>query len=74
MNNQNSAYVSGVLGGIMGSTIVGGLLALVLTTLPAEASQKNIVGYVEVSPGICEVEFFGEDNYLYTFTEDCSDE
>ena len=73
MNNQTSAYVSGVLGGIMGSTIVGGLLALVLTTLPAEASTSRIVGYTEIGPDVCQVEFLSDDNEIYTFTDECSD-
>ena len=71
MNNIHSAYVSGVLGGIMGSTIVGGILALVLSTVPAKASP--VVGYVQVTPDDCQVEYLAEDNQIYTFWEDCDE-
>ncbi len=70
MNNNHSAYVSGFIGGIMGSTLVGGILALALSTLPAK-SAPVVVGYTEIGPDVCQVDFIGDDNYVYSFTEDC---
>jgi hypothetical protein len=52
-------------------------LVLVFSINPAQAHTdrigSDIVGYVEVGPGICQVEFLSDDNQIYTFTEDCSD-
>ena len=50
---------------------------LVLGMNPAQAGTDRIgapvVGYVEIQPGICQVDFSSDDNQIYTFTEDCSD-
>ncbi len=70
MNNNHSSYVSGFIGGIMGSTLVGGILSLVLTTLPAK-SAPVVVGYTEIGPDVCEIQFLGDDKQIYTFTEGC---
>ena len=48
---------------------------IVTTLAPVTSEQVNlnkIVGYVEVSPGICEVNTLGEDNEIYTFQEECN--
>ena len=59
------------------STIfVGALCVTVISCVKANSHEVHgeVVGYAEVSPGICEVNFIGEDNELYTFEEDCYDE
>ena len=52
------------------------ILALVVLITPARSHTdtigSDIVGYVETSPGICQVEFLSYDNQIYTFSEDCS--
>ncbi len=52
-------------------------LVLVFSINPVQAHTdtigSDIVGYVETSPGICQVDFLSDDNQIYTFTEDCSD-
>ena len=52
-------------------------LVLVFSINPVQAHtdtiESDIVGYVETSPGICQVDFLSDDNQIYTFTEDCSD-
>jgi len=51
-------------------------LVLVFSINPVQAHTdrigSDIVGYVETSPGICQVEFLSDDNQIYTFSEDCS--
>ncbi len=52
-------------------------LLLVFSINPVQAHTdligSGIVGYVETSPSICQVDFLSDDNQIYTFTEDCSD-
>ena len=62
--------ISSVLSGIVCATIVGGIVALVSTT-KAEAAESPIVGYVQVTPNDCQVEYLSQDNEIYTFWEDC---
>ena len=33
---------------------------------------NQVVGYVEVSPGVCESTFMGEDNEFYIIQEECN--
>jgi len=61
--------IASVLSTIVCATIVGGIVSLVSTK--AEASESPIVGYVQVSPNDCQVEYLAEDNEIYTFWVDC---
>ena len=59
------------------SAIIIGSVAYGITSslAPATSEQVNLsqtVGYVEVSPGVCEVNTLGEDNEIYTFEQECN--
>ena len=57
---------------VVGSVTYGILSTYSATDLtPPQVSLNEIVGYVEVSPGICEVNTMGEDNEIYTFQKEC---
>ena len=48
---------------------------IVTTLAPVSSEQVSLnqtVGYVEVSPGVCEANTLVEDNQIYTFQEDCN--
>ena len=68
MNYYSSRFISNILAGIMCVTVVGGITALAST---AKAAESPIVGYVQVTPDDCQVEYLAEDNQIYTFWEDC---
>ena len=70
MTSRISFFVSNILNGIVCVTVVGGIAALVSAT-SAEAVESPIVGYVQVSPNDCQVEYLAQDNEIYTFWEDC---
>ena len=70
MSSRISFFISNILSGIVCVTIVGGIAALVSTS-KAEAAESPIVGYVQVGPNDCQVEYLAEDNEIYTFWEDC---
>ena len=70
MNYYSSRFISNILSGIMCVTVVGGITALASATR-AEAAESPIVGYVQVGPNDCQVEYLAEDNQIYTFWEDC---
>ena len=63
------SFISNFLSTIVCVTVVGGIVALVSTK--AEASESPIVGYVQVSPNDCQVEYLSQDNEIYTFWVDC---
>ena len=64
------SFISNFLNTIVCVTVVGGIVTLVSTT-KAEASESPIVGYVQVSPNDCQVEYLSQDNEIYTFWVDC---
>jgi len=56
---------------VIGSVAYGTVSALAPVT-SEQVDLNKIVGYVEVSPGVCEVNTLGEDNEIYTFQEECN--
>lgn len=72
MSSRISFFISNILSGIVCVTIVGGVVAL-FSTSKAEAQTvvSPIVGYVQVTPNDCRVEYLAQDNEIYTFWEDC---
>lgn len=60
------------------SIIIGSVaLAGVSFVFDQQRNQQDfvggrVVGYVEVSPGVCESTFMGEDNEFYIIQEECN--
>ena len=72
MSSRISLFISNILSGIVCVTVVGGIAALVSTSkAEAQTVTSPIVGYVQVSPNDCQVEYLAQDNQIYTFWEDC---
>ena len=72
MSSRISLFISNILSGIVCVTVVGGIAALVSTSkAEAQTVTSPIVGYVQVGPNDCQVEYLAEDNEIYTFWEDC---
>ena len=63
-----SSLVNKVLTGTVIGTVVGGILALA-----SSANAATVVGYVEVGPNDCQIEYLATDNEIYTFWEDCDE-
>ena len=57
---------------IVVGSVTYGILSTLAPVTSEQVSLNEIVGYVEVSPGICEVNTMGEDNEIYTFQEECN--
>lgn len=75
---MKSSIISGIKGGLIGSAIAITMFPLVETVLPKPAdavtiTYENVVGLVEVSPGICQVDlqhaFF--DDWIRTVETPC---
>lgn len=54
-------------------TIIPILLVFGVNPVFAHPETTGVVGYVEIQPGVCQVDFLDLDNQIYTFTEDCPD-
>lgn len=70
MSSRISLFITNILSGIVCVTVVGGIATLVLST-KSRADESPIVGYVQVTPNDCQVEYLAQDNEIYTFWEDC---